>query len=216
MKRTAAWTIVLLLAGALINVGVAWTCAWLRPEKNVIFGAGYRPEQVINSRFTLDHDHQAVFSGSRRGGVGWIYAHATVTERHQVRGESHTTTLNLYQCGWPFLALTGENRFGYHSSDDGLRGVFRMQKDLQARERMISFQPMPRGFAANTTLFALLAAVVVRGPKVMQRLLRSWRHRCLHCGYDLQRTAGKTCPECGAQQRGRNHSIIAKPASPIR
>lgn len=75
---------------------------------------------------------------------------------------------------------------------------------LRTWQSRLPLRPLWPGFAANTVVYAIVVAMVWRGPGRVRGWLRRRHGRCAGCGYDLAGLAsGTTCPECG--ERPVNH-----------
>lgn len=70
------------------------------------------------------------------------------------------------------------------------------------------------GLLANLAVFCGCWALLLLSPRAARRAARTWRGRCLRCGYDLTALpGGMPCPECGSQ-RARGTARPAGRAGP--
>ena len=60
---------------------------------------------------------------------------------------------------------------------------------------MLPLRPIWPGFVGNTLFHAGLLWLLVRGPFVLRRVIRSKRGQCPHCGYPVNESP--VCTECG-------------------
>jgi len=71
---------------------------------------------------------------------------------------------------------------------------------------VIPYRPLPLGIIVNTSVYGLLAWLVIFGPVAAYRGIQRERRRlkqcCHQCGYDLQGDLTRGCPECGWRRTG--------------
>lgn len=64
-------------------------------------------------------------------------------------------------------------------------------------------RPIWSGMALNTAVYSLTFLLLFASAASFRRAVRLRAGRCLRCGYDLIRTIGPLCPECGDARPGR-------------
>jgi hypothetical protein len=64
-------------------------------------------------------------------------------------------------------------------------------------EVLLPLCPLPRGFAVNTVSYAAILWLLICGPRALRRRLRIRRQRCPACGYPLG--TSPVCTECGRE-----------------
>jgi hypothetical protein len=196
---------VFLLLGVVVNVAVAWGCAyWIDglefAENNACLGSRrirqelpHYPEQIQRSIDIRD--------GPRLSG-GW-----------QV--ERYTYAVWIDSHGLPTLAMSSRT---YISPSWGLNGpatsigpLCDLQVDgypiaLSPWEKMcittrqVPLRPLWPGFAINTIFYAAMLWLLWIAPGKNRRFIRIRGHRCPACGYQIAPGGGigPVCSECGA------------------
>ena len=195
MKRRLLIAAIFLLAGAVVNVAVAWGCAGWSRETVVHFPGSMDRETALWAEHRPPHFQKAPYwFGQHRYGLG----------RHQSRvGAGNSMT--VLDAGWPCYALWGliwewavPPEPGLHSPL--LSHSFQLRRGFVAghwREpRLIPLRPIWPGFAVNTLVYAVLVVVVWFAVRAgYQYLTRSRRGLCPKCGYPRGESA--VCSECG-------------------
>jgi len=180
----------LLLAGAVVNVAVAWGIAGLGAEQPR--GGSWAPR---TSRF------QAPVWHIRRGQAAHQVWTAQWTVGYWVCMEFDLADLDSYTLafGWPRPSLR-------------VRDPLHRERELPAHARLVSagffersdglipIDPISRGFAINTLFYTAILALPLSVFPIRRRL-RARRGRCPKCGYDLAGVGSQPCPECGASRR---------------
>lgn len=209
MKRRITIIAVFVLAGAVINVAVAW----LLFAHHFHGGAAARSQTNAFNWTSGDWPF--------RPPVGWPQS-PIVSELRAVgysdteaRNAAHpfdaTRCMILTQSGWPMLAL--QSRWLYSlPNEEGWteRGTFAARYDygIYAPAWMFRIKSadsvlMPvrlnwPGFAVNSVLYGGALWSLTLGPFTLRRMLRKQRGGCVTCGYDLTGNTSGRCPECGA------------------
>ncbi len=224
MKRIFLKLVVFLLLGALINVGVAWGCAWWS-----------KPSMYFQEALHVDEPDSPLdgFHAGRNWGFGWERVSTSY-----IGGATGGTTAAKYEallpdwgrsvldgshwsdkeglrfihevrtvegCGLPMLTLWGgvlDPAGGWHTpfpppGDFAFAIPLESSTDLRTSEwRWLPLFPMLPGFAINTLFYAALLWLPFAA-FVTRRLIRKRRGRCVRCGYDLTGTEHDLCPEYG-------------------
>jgi hypothetical protein len=199
MRRLLLKVGLCLLLGAIVNVGVAWSCALFSP----IRGSMGIARQLFNhhvEHWTTDTTGlrmEAQDSSDVSAGTPGTPTGGTVR----------------YRAGLPMRSMTGERDVMNANAGAGAGSTLICpawaKTPLPAKakdhfvapasmQRLLPVRPIPLGFAVNTGAYASLCAGVLFGASGLRRLRRQRRRargRCTRCGYQL---AGlSTCPECG-------------------
>ncbi len=198
MRRSFSRVLVFSILGAITSVAVAWACALWSETSSCETEVRYQPGSVLQRRFSIRPFGATSFDGRQARSIGNLYVHSTVTQFDLKTEDFRISTVNLYQHGWPFLCLTGENRFGYHVERNGLCTIFLMPGSLSGRPRMVAFGVMPFPFLVDSIVFALPLWLLLVAPSKLRSMLRERRGCCARCGYDLSHADHDACPECGA------------------
>jgi len=221
MKRRISILLILLLAGAVVNVAVAWGCAfWVNPTWNLdpasahIFLPGevrsvLRIDLVVVTHFEAAIVRDASFQRRDSSEVtpeqlspDWAnlgapspeLRTADTPERKRLQEARH-----LLASGWPLRALWAES-LGVIVIDEGSRRRLSSQGgyiDIRLPDwpgnhrRVLPLRPIWRGFAINTLFYAALLWL----PFVLRRFVRLKRGLCPACAYP--RAESDVCSECG-------------------
>ena len=204
-KRACARLTLLILAGAMVNVGVAWG----------LISASDRPRilTVEPSRPLTSDEISALFTRYRRS--EWV--------GHTEDGGVHTTALNFTSLnsagvldppagsvihyilrearyGMPFRALRSVQRTGLGPEGSGPFLAEHLHS-VQVSNRWLPTDILWPGFAINTAFYAALIWMLFSAPAAMRRRRRRSHRMCVKCGYDLrgraEGRASEVCPECG-------------------
>src|SRR5262245_28275407 len=210
------------VAGAIINVAVAWGCALIASTSTSL---------TITNR-TIPGDHLVWPSYIRQ--AGWPGPHAGCHFRQglgidhwyfeSLLSEDLSLYLDVYECGWPWRCLThhlmypvGASMAGYPASSpldaadpflaradaEGklYRGiVIRRSSGHPMRLPVVTLWP---GFAINTIFYATIVGMLFAAPGQVCRFRRWWRIKrglCPACAYPVG--ASPICTECGGPISG--------------
>jgi hypothetical protein len=217
----------LLLAGAVVNVAVAWGIVLCEPasrEPVVLYRSpskwNPRPGEAWEGEVPSDWPRVAEADGPVNRGFGLrVVTQATVAkdaDGFEVRPHGSYIAQTRH-CGWPLLALHGTNameeREGQGLASRNPWRISGISTDStpfvpgRKDETHLPLLPRPVAFLVNTLFYAAILALPLSVFPIRRRL-RARRGRCPKCGYDLaglRRAAGKEgadpaapCPECGA------------------
>ena len=224
MRRRLPAIAIFLLAGAVVNVGVAWGCAlWIE-----VFRGGF--ESVTDRNTDLGVFRAKKFSppGAMifetvrwRGRImqsappiddpnellpGWtgLTAPTPAYESRKYWIEYRAVDVR----GWPLRSLwceyTGHTTVGVLVVQgglvtSGLRESPRGKMIRYGRSFPVAFplRPLLPSFAANTLFYATILWLLILGSFTLRRLIRRRRGLCPACAYDLRHAEHEACPECG-------------------
>ncbi len=228
MKRRLLIVAVFLLAGAVVNVAVAWRFAvWVAP-----FG----PSPLISGGTWLDSAHlwmthidpgpgyaqvtsivDLIEESRRQSGraIRWAGPAADAIPQWSSLEKPRPTPGVHFESafGWPWLALTYEGAVKRPSSarrgaQEIYGGIVLSQPALGAPDRplrVLPLRPLWRGALANTVFYSaglwLVWYLKILRPFTLLRRLRIKRGRCPACGYPMGESA--VCSECGKALPGR-------------
>ena len=213
MRRRLLTAAIFLLAGAVVNAGVAWGCIaaqstpwdeveflvapdtdWLRANGIAIYDV--LKEQHLRQFGLLDSEYSAqVEEPTDRSSGYYLYARRT-------------------RCGWPFLSLDGgrgstiefveaigrhwytdtfyvDALFGHDSGRLLFGNGGAMLGDLE----YLPVGPIWLGFLFNTIFYAAILWLLIPGPFALRRFIRVRRSLCPKCAYPMG--ASVVCTECG-------------------
>lgn len=216
-RRAAIAAFLLLIAGAFLNVAIAWTLYLWAP-----YAAGMRPGFTREEAARVWHrcwppgthgpampSPQAVDAGefvvASNCFLGFGYRIVAVGLRpsaEPISRRTPTTAMGWEICaGWPAFSLWGHKR-----SDETSDGLIEIEDtwvpvrklDLPIKDNHLPVVPRWPGFAINTLLYSGILWLLWTIPSRVLRLRRYERGLCPKCGYDLRGTEHKVCPECGS------------------
>ena len=189
MRPRPLTILLLLLAGAVVNVGVAWSPYWLPPRR------------TTQTRALDSYDRDRLVSVYAPAG----FAELPVGKQHQwsalmtrrVAASSVNTSRAVWvwedKTGWPIHCLGGG---GATSGALLLQGKapFATRRVINGLGLPIGLLPV--GFGFNTLFYAaLLWLLFLFAPLTLRRRLRARRGLCPACAYPVGDAA--VCSECG-------------------
>ncbi len=191
---------VLLGAGALLNVIVAFTCTLI--EFNRL------PEGALD--LPTGDDRAAWKRFAPRGTSGWINGY-TYSERgfgfdrKSIPGPGATSLcappdrVLLIRSGWPLRCF----RAGWYLPADDTRRVPYppWSSGVDVHYAVLPIRPITGPFMLNALAYAVTIFLAVRTHRSVQSAWRAARGRCQHCGYILHMQ--DRCSECGRKDGGR-------------
>jgi len=200
MKRHLLIVAVFLLAGAVVNVAIAWGCgfaSWsgLKTDKAV---PAEWPEPIPD-HWPADCD---AIEGQSFGIVIYRHYRNRLIDPGDAgtRRGSESFMIEIYHIGWPLPALTFQTWFDYviepprqgrHRFDgQPAPTIWRCGVSIGNWARL-PLRPVWPGFAINTLLYAALLWL----PFVVRRWVRVRRGLCPKCAYPMGESA--VCSECG-------------------
>jgi hypothetical protein len=194
--------LLLLLAGAVINIAIAWACIYRADRRRMgIAEAALIPAWPVPTPSHWPAPTYALVG--RTAGVEALHQFAFRTEDFWDRPRFFV--IFRYRVGWPAASLQAESWYEFGSNPDESfthghpTSVLRTGIGFGHEWKRLPLMPLWPGFLANTLLYAALLAGICFGPGAARRALRRRRSACIRCGYSLSGLpAGAACPECGA------------------
>ncbi len=209
MKRRLLILAVFLLAGAVVNVAVAWGIV-LRssvspegPPFERVSGESAWPRPVPDD-WPLPQDQKL----NRSWGLSELLtiAHVVPTPPLPPKGTWIGVGMTLFRAGWPCRSLEAEYQ-GKQFMDLPLVSRWRYSLTLpepltiirheEARYRPLPYRPIWPDFAVNTLFYAAILSLLICGLFALRRLIRRKRGQCVKCGYPLGNSP--VCTECGRE-----------------
>jgi hypothetical protein len=207
VKRRALKFFAFLLAGAIINVAVAWGFAF---QPRLTRTEGF----YSNGRWCFT---QWDWGGRNvRWFSKWPFADVSWEERPDLSPHWASTSRHLYEpsddravwvedaTGWPKLSVVGRCKLfpgSFPLQIDTVHHAILLKPGLPFSETtvLLPYDPIWPGFAINTIFYAAVLWVLCAVPVKVRRWRRIKRGQCASCGYSLHGTPqSEKCPECGA------------------
>ena len=202
MKRRLVIATVFLLAGAVVNLAVAWACALWSPMAAVTDPgsrvARLRPATPFEKRrlveygvvLTTDYAYVADLRGI--GTARAVVFPITDQMARAVCVYGCPRGYDLYSAGWPAHCVAGfvqddHPRKETHEYLD----VIRVGPYGDGSFRQVPYRPMWLGLMVNTLFYAALLGL----PSVVRLLVRVRQGLCPKCGYPIGES--DACSECG-------------------
>jgi len=214
----------LLIAGAALNVAVAWGCGFvdrnltrngivgLSPLKENEHTNGTWEVSVTESRFVLDVRStryrltvppnslgERPFNNFPQATIVLParFGHLAVPSTEFAAHSVNTEIINCIAVGWPMLTLWHERET---RADDwtryvNVRSIVRGAVNLRDLGAF-PYRPIWPGFAINTLFYAGVLWVLCCGPFALRRMIRRRRGLCAACAYPIGQS--DVCTECGA------------------
>lgn len=237
MRRSLISITLVLLLGAIVNLAVAWTCAFFynpgairvsipattqtTPEARAVWDKVFG-QCVYADRFDDARDVTGALPSSTYGSVifqlhelhqtGIGVHHIYLSDMIRPRPPSLTIT----RAGWPMLAFEAWSIAGQPlriQPGDHNAIVLRMPLKGGPGSRRIElpYRPIMRGFLINTIVYGSVFWIFARMVALRSHLRRK-RGLCVNCGYDLRGTQHQRCPECGCTSSNAATSKCLAPA----
>ncbi len=223
MRRHLLIPAAFLLAGAVVNVAVAWGCILSFPPQPMKYPPVFLPS---------DSETQAWWHDNRPDGVmddlgivqiwkrfGWRHiwymgdkgGTMTIVPSGAIRmtgpRPSDNTHCSQTICGFPMMSLRGERWTRIHEALGGTSIEELRRSGLGWRG--YPFRPVWLGLAVNTVFYAVVLWLLIPGPFALRQFIRVRRGRCPKCAYPMGES--DVCSECGRalpNSRASRHIIV--------
>jgi predicted RNA-binding Zn-ribbon protein involved in translation (DUF1610 family) len=207
IKRCATKAIVFLLAGAIINVAVAWACAiFIQYDPSLNSYGVWHFEHAQSDSWVMystkpGAEITKVLKLPRRMSVGEAKAVLNgqqLVPKYAFPYCSADKSCKVVSNGWPYLSLHSVVVFGDNKSRRVKSGI---PIDRDANGKVLPLNPLIGRTLANTVIYAAIVWMLFAVPGVVRRRMRRKRGQCAACGYSLRgrgTSGGEKCPECGA------------------
>ena len=210
MKRRLLTIAIFLLAGAVVNVAVAWGLS-------VVWGgqATYDDLPVAAQRIWDRYapeawppfdDYASASSWGRSGEKLWSTVHSSTGRRDRSVSLHGQTSFAMpppsprgdfivgqVRVGLPFRTF----QYGWYHHDRESVPFNAWLARPEPRCLIIPYELLWPGFAGNTAFYAAVLWLLIPGPFALHRLIRRRRGLCPACGYDRRHAEHEVCPECG-------------------
>ena len=220
MRRRLLTIAIFLLAGAVVNVAVAWGCAaWANVGTDYTEGISedgtaslLRWSSNIGTLIYFERNRTATLNRTMRGSRRMVelspyWLHLDVPSAAYQSGRISMENSFTDARGWPALTMWSEYEWPPRLYGDGtivIKGGLPLSS-IHDVSSLYFWPPLPRvlpfrliwpGFTVNTIFYSALLWLPF-APFTPRRLIRSRRGLCPACGYDLRHGEHGACPECG-------------------
>ncbi len=185
MRRRLLTIAIFLLAGAVVNVAVAWVITavpnwrtWVTSENKVEW-----PRPVPDHWPERASDRILIRAFGCR-----------LDEYVSVLGDGAFAIL-IDNAGWPCHALESETWFDRPTGIWSSSGITLPVKMFGRTHTRLPVQPVWPGFVFNSLFYAGILWLLIPGPFVLRRLIRQRRGLCPKCAYPMGEAP--VCTECG-------------------
>ena len=204
MKRRLLKLSVLLLAGAIVNVAVAWTCAHY---PHVIRNMTTETRKARNWASPMPTTtpkptiyREVAFANER---VRWLMAPDDI--ENGIAGVVYIQAVHEFGMPLPALGYVVQSTVNQRAGGGEVTqlrwsltaNIPRTYADYDRAWRNVPLKPALPGFAINTIFYAAILGVLFFAPGAVRRTIRRKRGLCPACAYDLRGSASQMCPECG-------------------
>lgn len=219
MKHRLFKLVLFLILGAMVNVAVAWGCAYWIGLTSVI-ARETSPKRYSMSTWQV-FGHFDRIGASR---MGWrLPPFIVIDDVRTLNIDSYIQTLPqedvphmqlgevLDRRGFPMLSMECEF---INTTDKPWNPIYQVEYGIMLETtpgsderglRAIPLRIIWLGFVLNTIIYAVLLWLLTLGPFTARRMIRSKRGRCIKCGYDLRGDFELGCPECGLGRQLAQH-----------
>ncbi|HWB18891.1 MAG TPA: hypothetical protein VG711_01210 [Phycisphaerales bacterium] len=192
---------VLLAAGAVVNVAVAWGCAWwsLTHYAELEYGRDDEERKRMLDEALSRGFRCVVFDGAQGSlafgidsGQGYQKLHVFPYSLYRYTG------YHEFSAGYPCKALEG---YWMRSTDqdpwEQVGGIAVTRPMDNGDRRLIPYTPMWPGFLVNSLFYGAIVWGIFAATFTMRRMIRRKQNLCSHCGYPIG--VSDVCTECGVR-----------------
>jgi hypothetical protein len=218
MRRRAKRIVLLLLAGAIVNVVVAWGCVLLHrigiPNVNVCVVTRHEREQVLFVYRAPGYEMVAADDQPMLREVATPYSALPWWPPATPSTEGSSF---FEASGWPLFALMTSKSVVLEPASDGSIAHLRScrwglpldefwldRSKRSGRWTVLPLRPMWHGAVGNTLLYAAILWLPFWGAPALRRAVRRRRGLCPRCAYPVG--DGERCSECGTPVPARRAS----------
>ena len=211
MKRRLLIILIFLLAGAVVNVAVAWGCCFLAEipwpslrepsTAEIAFWTSRTPDHFDTPAMPQDVGSSESFGVRRHIGWSWSWKVTTGNDEEGIHPPGAYFTAGVIEAGWPVIGRNGQWWMDGTSVDpnplvvNGVALAGSGFSDFLSRPGVLPLHPIWHGFAVNTLFYAVVLWLLIPGPFVLRRFVRIKRGLCVKCGYPMGESG--VCTECG-------------------
>lgn len=184
---------VCLVLGAIVNVAVAWSLSAFVNHSH-IEGVDPVEAQFIWRAYAQQRpsEPQSFECVMIRGAGSTMITVFPEYSRTEI--EVQPDWVVMWRCGWPKNSFAAG--IDFYGPQERWTCALKNPISFGALPSILPYQPLSVGLIVNTTFFAALVWLCIRGPVEARRRWREYKHRCGACGYP--RGASPVCTECGA------------------
>ena len=193
-RRPLILIVILLLAGAVVNVAVAWGCA-ITGQVLEAKGKGQSQTTFPRLRFPQVSGTESWPATMLNDSVTWF---GSDQARYLSWDADQSWSLTVFRAGWPLRSVVSYSGWRHSkttASSQFLPETPSLPVNCLGYSADLPLRPRSWPFLLNTLLYAAIVALPLFFP--LRRHIRRRRGHCPRCNYDLEGINGP-CPECGA------------------
>lgn len=201
-----------LLAGAVINVAVAWRCAiFLKPDWTKHHPVSRSDATLIMSTYAPDSWRAADYGGQSHRNLGVVIESVDASRpdtEQEVSFFDEPRIVVRERVGWPALSLVTGVALGLSKGEIAKKNDTSFTIPLHTNPAgdktgpWLPYGLLWLGLIINTLFYAAIAWLIVRSPLETRRRLRQWRGLCEEGAYPIGESPVGT--ECGEAIRTRS------------
>ena len=204
MKRRLLIAAMFLLAGAVVNVAVAWGCAAYSPEQPARGARSPRTELSRSDvRWWQSHAPQGMTAHLPTGaepqrlGFGKLQTRMWQSPRSDPQFVPGGAAIRV-RSGWPMLGMEYARWMANVTQigSEVAQGRLQLPRVLPGmKDTAVPLRLVPLAFVVNTIFYAAVLCLLAFGLFPLRRFIRVRRGRCPKCAYPMGESA--VCTECG-------------------
>ena len=203
MKRRLLIVAIFLLAGAVVNVAVAWGCRLaVRPSQG---GQFQHIDASAIAWWNENKPHGVTDEPTffmRTESFGWSAVRLVAGEGGELRLSDQVvlfSTKRITEASHVAAGLPMKSLHGHSWSVEGK--ITQSGVIATGSHDSLPYVPIWPGFAVNTLFYAAVLWLLIPGPFAFRRFIRVKRGRCPKCAYPMGQA--DVCSECGKPLPGR-------------
>jgi hypothetical protein len=188
------------LAGAIVNIAVAWFCAYCAPPlgravsiSSAEAKAATPAHRTASAAEFIEVMGTRVPAGQTELCELFVFYRESTDDAGWIR---YANRFLVWQAGWPCRSMRGWTAAGRAPLAVGTHGLWRLRLSGRTppKDVFVPLLPLWPGFAVNTVLYAAIPWLLLAIPAAIRRR-RRMRGLCPACRYPVGTSS--VCTECG-------------------